>query len=349
VEPLKSLRVFWSSRPEWVRNLLLLGFALSVPLAAQLTSQPTYILNVLVSVGVYMVLAMGLNIVVGMAGLLDLGYIAFFAVGAYSMAILSTQYGWSFWEVLPVAAALAGTFGVLLGAPTLPLRGDYLAIVTLGFGEIIRISLNNLDWLTKGPQGISGIKPPSLPWWGSNGWMWLDLYQPIQLYYVVLLFVFAAWTISSRLKDSRIGRAWLAIREDEIAAAAMGIDTVRLKLLAFSSGAAFAGTIGAFFASQLSFVSPESFTLFESVIVLSMVVLGGMGSVPGAAMGALLLVLLPEALRGFAEYRMLIFGAALVLVMLIRPQGLFGEDSSARESAPKPLPDAQQPTVQPKV
>jgi branched-chain amino acid transport system permease protein len=184
-----------------------------------------------------MVLSMGLNIVVGMAGLLDLGYIAFFAIGAYSMAILSTNFGWSFWMVLPVAGLLSATFGVLLGAPTLRLRGDYLAIVTLGFGEIIRISLNNLDWLTNGPQGIAGVRAPSVPWIGSKGLTLIDLYQPAQLYYLALALVCAVWWTTSRMKNSRIGRAWLAIREDEIAAQAMGIDTVRMKLLAFASGA----------------------------------------------------------------------------------------------------------------
>jgi len=328
VDIFKNLAGFWSTRPAWVRFLVVVLAAVGVPLLAQLTSQPTYIMNVLVSVGIYMVLAMGLNIVVGMAGLLDLGYIAFFAVGAYSMAILSTQYGWTFWMVLPVAAVLAGGIGVVLGAPTLPLRGDYLAIVTLGFGEIIRITLNNLDWLTRGPQGIAGIKPPMVPWVSNGGLIWLELYQPVQLYYLALVFVGGAWLITSRLKNSRIGRALVAIREDEIAAAAMGIDTVRLKLLAFASGAAFAGVIGVLFASQISFVSPESFTLFESVIVLAMVVLGGMGSVVGAMLGAFILVVLPELLRGFSEYRLLIFGAALVLVMLIRPQGILGDDSS---------------------
>ncbi|WP_218081490.1 branched-chain amino acid ABC transporter permease [Anthocerotibacter panamensis] len=331
---LKNFQAFWSSRTPLVRGLVLIALGLFIPLAAQLTSQPTYILNVLVSAGIYMVLAMGLNVVVGMAGLLDLGYIAFFAVGSYSMAILSTNFGWSFWAVLPVAALLAGTFGILLGAPTLPLRGDYLAIVTLGFGEIIRISLNNLDWLTKGPQGIAGIRPPSVPWWGADGFTWLELYQPIQLYYLALIFVTGIWLITSRLKDSRIGRAWFAIREDEIAAAAMGINTVRLKLLAFASGAAFAGVVGVLFASQITFISPESFTLFESVIVLSMVVLGGMGSVPGVAFGAVLLVVLPEVLRSFSEYRMLIFGLALVLVMLLRPQGLLGDGRVAQEMNP---------------
>jgi branched-chain amino acid transport system permease protein len=317
------------------RNGILLLLALLFPLLAQLTPQPSYLVNVAVTVGIYMVLSMGLNIVVGMAGLLDLGYIAFFAIGAYSMAILSTNFGWSFWMVLPVAGVLAGSFGVLLGAPTLRLRGDYLAIVTLGFGEIIRISLNNLDWLTNGPQGIAGVRAPSVPWIGSNGLTLIDLYQPAQLYYLALALVCTVWWTTSRMKNSRIGRAWLAIREDEIAAQAMGIDTVRMKLLAFASGATLAGIVGVLFAAQLTFVSPESFTLFESVIVLSMVVVGGMGSVIGAVAGAFILVVIPEVLRGFSEYRMLLFGAAMVLVMLVRPQGLFGEDRQTKASNQK--------------
>ncbi len=335
MDALTKLSALWTAQPQWLRGLVLLVLAAGIPLLAQLTSQPAYVVNVLVSVGIYMVLAMGLNVVVGMAGLLDLGYIAFFAVGAYSMAILSTQFGWTFWMVLPVAAALSAGVGVLLGAPTLPLRGDYLAIVTLGFGEIIRISLNNLDWLTNGPQGIAGVRPPVFPWWGSKGFMWVDITQPVQFYYVALVFVAVTWLVTSRLKISRIGRALVAIREDEIAAEAMGIDTTKLKLLAFSTGAGFAGLIGVLFASHLSFVSPESFTLFESVIVLSMVVLGGMGSVPGVTLGAFILVVLPEVLRGFSEYRMLIFGAAMVLVMLLRPQGLLGDDQKAQELVPE--------------
>lgn len=317
--------------PVPVRRYWLLGLGLLLPLLVQLTPQPGYLANVAVTISIYMVLAMGLNIVVGMAGLLDLGYIAFFAVGAYTMAICSTTLGWSFWIILPFAAGLAALFGVLLGAPTLPLRGDYLAIVTLGFGEIIRIALNNLGWLTNGPQGILGIASPTIPWIGAGGFTWLSLDQPIQIYFVSLGFVALIYSVTQRLKNSRVGRAWVAIREDEIAAEAMGIDTVKLKLLAFASGAAIAGMIGVLFASQLTFVAPESFTLIESVNVLAMVVIGGMGSVPGAILGALLLGGLPEVLRDFAEYRMLLFGAAMVLVMLLRPQGLLGDERRAAE------------------
>lgn len=317
--------------PVPVRRYWLLGLGLLLPLLVQLTPQPGYLANVAVTISIYMVLAMGLNIVVGMAGLLDLGYIAFFAVGAYTMAICSTTLGWSFWIILPFAAGLAALFGVLLGAPTLPLRGDYLAIVTLGFGEIIRIALNNLGWLTNGPQGILGIASPTVPWIGPGGFTWLSLDQPIQIYFVSLGFVALIYSVTQRLKNSRVGRAWVAIREDEIAAEAMGIDTVKLKLLAFASGAAIAGMIGVLFASQLTFVAPESFTLIESVNVLAMVVIGGMGSVPGAILGALLLGGLPEVLRDFAEYRMLLFGAAMVLVMLLRPQGLLGDERRAAE------------------
>lgn len=303
-----------------------------IPVLMQLTSQPSYLANVAVTVGVYMVLAMGLNIVVGMAGLLDLGYIAFFAVGAYTYAI-GFSHGLNFWLALPAAALLAAAFGVVLGAPTLRLRGDYLAIVTLGFGEIIRISLNNLDWLTKGPAGISNVPGPTIPWFSAGGFGWITLYQPLQLYFIALAFVGCIYWMTSRLKRSRIGRAWVAIREDEIAASAMGIDTVRLKLLAFATGAALAGMVGVLFASQLTYVSPDSFTLIESVMVLSMVVLGGMGSVPGVALGALILIVLPEALRGFTEYRLVLFGAAMILVMLIRPEGLLGEKQGV---APRP-------------
>jgi branched-chain amino acid transport system permease protein len=337
-----QLDKFLSKLPTPLRRYGLVGLGLLLPLLMQLTNQPSYLANIAVTVGVYMVLAMGLNIVVGMAGLLDLGYIAFFAVGAYTMAI-GSAHGLNFWLALPLAGGLAAFFGVLLGAPTLPLRGDYLAIVTLGFGEIVRIALLNLGWLTNGPSGISGVPGPIVPWIGSGGLTWINLFQPVQLYYVAFGFVVCVYWITTRLKASRIGRAWIAIREDEIAAKAMGIDTVKLKLLAFASGAALAGMTGVLFASQLTFVSPDSFTLIDSVMVLSMVVLGGMGSVPGVILGALILIVLPEALRGFSEYRMLLFGAAMVLVMLLRPQGLWGEDQkSSPEAVDLPVPAKKQ-------
>lgn len=332
----------FAALPTPVRNYGPLVVALLLPLLFQWSGQPGYLANIAVTVCVFMVLAMGLNIVVGMAGLLDLGYIAFFAVGAYTLAI-GAPFGLNFWTALPVAALLSAFFGLLLGAPTLPLRGDYLAIVTLGFGEIVRIALLNLGWLTRGPSGISGVPGPIIPWFGPSGFFWLSLSQPMQLYYVALAFVVFVYWMTGRLKYSRVGRAWIAIREDEIAAAAMGIDTIRMKLLAFASGACLAGITGVLFASQLAFVSPDSFTLMDSVMVLSMVVLGGMGSVSGAALGALILIVLPEMLRGFSEYRMLIFGAAMVLVMLLRPQGLLGDAAAppARptELTPDPTPE----------
>ena len=303
----------------------------------------------------FVMLALGLNIVVGFAGLLDLGYIAFFAVGAYCYALLaSPQLGvhWSFLVLLPLGALVAAVFGVTLGAPTLKLRGDYLAIVTLGFGEIIRILLNNLNRpvnITNGPQGVTLIDP--LQFAGisfSKTYTYGDFsIAPVHLYYFVFL-ACALLTIfiSLRLENSRIGRAWVAIREDELAAAAMGINTRNVKLLAFAMGATFGGVAGGLFASFQGFISPESFTLLDSVMVLCMVVLGGMGNVGGVVLGAILLTALPEALRYIgplqqqwlgrvfidpSDLRMLLFGLALVLMMLFRPAGLWPSKTRRRE------------------
>ncbi len=308
----------------------------------------------------YVMLALGLNIVVGFAGLLDLGYIAFYAVGAYLYALLaSPHFGlhWPVWAVLPLGALVAGLFGVLLGAPTLRLRGDYLAIVTLGFGEIVRIFINNLNApvnITNGPQGISQIDPVRIA--GVPLSKTLEVFgisfPSVYLYYylflaLTLLIVF----VSIRLEDSRIGRAWVAIREDEIAAKACGIDTRNVKLLAFAMGATFGGVAGGLFAGFQEFVSPESFGLMESIMVLCMVVLGGMGHIPGVILGGLLLAILPEALRHGAvpmqqaafgkvlldpeSLRMLLFGLALIAVMLYRPAGLWPEARRKREFAEK--------------
>lgn len=266
---------------------------------------------------IYIVLALGLNIIVGQAGLLNLGYVAFYAIGAYTYAILSTKFGLSFWPGLIAGAAVAAFFAVLLGSPTLRLRGDYFAIVTLGLGEITRIILNNWDSLTGGPNGISQVGRPMLA-----GYV---LHTTFDFYYLILLIVIGTVFAMKRLMTSRIGRAWIAIREDETAAEAMGINTFRLKLLAFVIGSAWAGLTGVFFAAKMAFVSPESFTFFESVMILCMVVLGGMGSIPGIILGALLLITLPEVFRDFQDYRMLAFGVALVLMMVFRPQGLLGE------------------------
>ena len=307
----------------------------------------------------YVMLALGLNIVVGFAGLLDLGYVAFYAVGAYLYAILaSPQFGihLPFWALLPLGAAVAGLFGVLLGAPTLRLRGDYLAIVTLGFGEIIRIFLNNLNApvnITNGPQGINMIDPIRV---GGH-----SLTQPIEIlgvqlsgahthYYLFLALTLLVIFVALRLQDSRIGRAWAAIREDEVAAAAMGINTRNVKLLAFAMGAVFGGVGGGLFAALQGFVSPESFTLMESIMILCMVVLGGMGHIPGVILGAVLLTVLPELLRYIgplqerllgevvvdpADLRLLLFGLGLILVMVFRPQGLWPSPVRARELKPE--------------
>jgi len=275
-----------------------------------------YYRDIMTLTGMYIVLALGLNIVVGQAGLLNLGYVAFYAVGAYTYAILSTAYGLSFWPGLAAGALAAAGFAALIGLVTLKLRGDYFAIVTLGLGEITRIVLNNWDSVTGGPNGISRIGRPAIA-----GYL---LHRTSDLYYLILLMVVITIFAMRRLIASRIGRAWIAIREDEIAAEAMGINAFRLKLLAFVLGSAWAGLAGVFFAAKMAFVSPESFTFFESVMILCMVVLGGMGSIPGIVLGALLLITLPEVFRDFQDYRMLAFGAALVLMMIFRPQGLLG-------------------------
>jgi branched-chain amino acid transport system permease protein len=333
----------------------------------------------------YVMLALGLNIVVGFAGLLDLGYIAFYAVGAYMYALLASPHLWqqfpaiaaafpdglhiSIWWVIPLGAGLAAIFGVLLGAPTLKLRGDYLAIVTLGFGEIIRIFMLNLNAplnITNGPQGISQIDPvsvfgmPFVGGAGSGGYvslLGLKIHNTYLYYYLFLFLTIVTIIICIRLQDSRIGRAWMAIREDEIAAKAMGINTRNTKLLAFAMGATFGGVAGAMFSAFQQFVSPESFSLNESIMVLAMVVLGGIGHIPGVILGAVLLAILPEALKfglpplrefvinnlvtplagktdGFIAtfvknllepevFRFLIFGLAMVIIMLYRPKGLW--------------------------
>jgi branched-chain amino acid transport system permease protein len=309
----------------------------------------------------YVMLALGLNIVVGFAGLLDLGYIAFYAVGAYMYALLASPHltsnfpalaamfpqGFhsSIWMVIPLGAALAAFFGVILGAPVLKLRGDYLAIVTLGFGEIIRIFLNNLNAplnFTNGPQGITLIDPVRIA--GVNfgrpqNVFGIELPSVYLYYYLFLFLAIVTIVVCIRLQDSRLGRAWMAIREDDIAAKAMGINVRNVKLLAFALGATFGGVAGAMFAAFQGFVSPESFSLMESIIVLAMVVLGGLGHIPGVVLGALLLAIFPEVLRHTvvpvqqqlfgkvlidAEVlRMLLYGLAMVIVMLYRPKGLW--------------------------
>ncbi|GAB1621538.1 high-affinity branched-chain amino acid ABC transporter permease LivM [Agarivorans albus] len=285
---------------------------------------------------IYVMLGLGLNVVVGLAGLLDLGYVGFYAVGAYTYALLSAD-GFGFWLCLPIAGAMAALFGFLLGFPVLRLRGDYLAIVTLGFGEIIRLLLNNLTHLTGGPNGISGIPKPTLFGLEFNrrlkgegfdtfhnffGISYNSQYKVIFLYLMALLLVVLTVIVINRLLRMPIGRAWEALREDEIACRSLGLNPTVVKLSAFTIGAAFAGFAGSFFAARQGFISPESFTFIESAIILAIVVLGGMGSQIGVVLAAIIMTVLPEMAREFNEYRMLMFGLMMVFMMVWRPQGL---------------------------
>lgn len=276
-----------------------------------------YQVNIMTTALIYVVLGLGLNIVVGLAGLLDLGYVAFYAVGAYTYALLNHHFGLGFWTILPLGAAMGAIFGILLGFPVLRLRGDYLAIVTLGFGEIVRLILENWNEFSFGPSGISNIPRPGF--WGID----MSL-KSASIYIYFLMIALALFTILvvNRLQNSRIGRAWIALREDEIACQAMGIDKTRTKLTAFALGATWAGMVGVIFAAKTTFINPASFTFLESAIILSIVVLGGMGSIIGVIIGALVLILLPEYLRAFSDYRMLLFGLTMVVMMVFRPQGI---------------------------
>jgi branched-chain amino acid transport system permease protein len=311
----------------------------------------------------YAMLALGLNIVVGYAGLLDLGYVAFYAVGAYLYAMLASPHigmHWPLWALLPIGALLAASFGAVLGAPTLGLRGDYLAIVTMGFGEIIRLFLRNLN-ITNGPAGIDLIDPIQIggfSFGSSHSLLGWDLPSIYSYYFLFVVLTALIVLVSYRLSDSRIGRAWAAIREDEIAAKSMGLNTRYLKLMAFAMGAAFGGISGVLFAGFQGFISPESFTMGESVMILCMVVLGGMGHLSGVIMGAILLAILPEAFRPLSQFqqitfghvwldpanlRMLMFALALIMVMILRPEGLWPSPVRRRELHPN---DAMPASVQ---
>jgi branched-chain amino acid transport system permease protein len=337
-------------------RFLLIGamIALAAALPAMLpyiTADTTYWTSIMTKIGIATLLALGLNVVVGFAGLLDLGYVAFFAVGAYAFGIMTGaarfnvllsehviggtkvpmwhMYTWLFFFA---ALAIALVAGVILGAPTLRLRGDYLAIVTLGFGEIVRITANNLASVTNGALGVNNIPHPRVDVAGIH----YEFGLSNEPYYWLLLAVIVIWIfILGRINNSRVGRAWAAIREDEVAAATMGVPTVRMKLLAFAMGAAVASLGGVIYASQVSFVSPDQFTLFNvdfgSVIILAMVVLGGMGGIAGPILGAALIIFLPERFRFLGDARLLVFGAALVIVMALRPQGLIPSRRRAAE------------------
>jgi len=279
-----------------------------------------YQTNIMITGLIYVMLGLGLNTVVGLAGLLDLGYVAFYAVGAYSYALLNYHFGMSFWTVLPIGAGMGAFFGILLGFPVLRLRGDYLAIVTLGFGEIIRLILENWNEFSFGPSGIANIPRPSF-----FGVQFSLQNATIYIYYLMIVLVVFTIFVVERLQNSRIGRAWIALREDEVACEAMGIDKRKTKLTAFALGATWAGMAGVIFAAKTTFINPASFTIWESIIILCIVVLGGMGSIVGVIIGAFVLILLPEYLRVFSEYRMLVFGGMLVLMMVFRPGGIISD------------------------
>ena len=312
----------------------LLVFTLLVPV---IFYNQRYILDLAILVLTYVMLGWGLNVVVGLAGLLDLGYVAFYAVGAYSYALLATNFGLSFWVCLPLAGFLASLWGVMLGFPVLRLRGDYLAIVTLAFGEIIRLVITNWQSLTGGPNGVSGIPRPTLfgiPLTAGDDGLAARLgieFDPTQrivfLFYVILALALLTNWVTIRLRRLPIGRAWEALREDEVACRALGINTTTTKLTAFATGALFGGFAGAFFATRQGFISPESFTFQESALVLAIVVLGGMGSQLGVALAALTMIGGFELFRGLEQYRMLVFGIAMVLLMIWRPRGLIGHRS----------------------
>jgi branched-chain amino acid transport system permease protein len=318
----------------------------------QLPFADRYVVDTATQVLIYVMLGWGLNVVVGLAGLLDLGYVAFYAVGAYSYALLAKNFGLSFWECLPLAGVFAAMFGILLGFPVLRLRGDYLAIVTLGFGEMIRILLINWTSLTGGPNGLTSIPRPDFfglaftrsPGAGERafhevfGLEFSTMHRITFLYYLILvLALFTGWAVE-RMRRLPVGRAWEALREDEIACRSLGINHTTTKLTAFAIGASFGGFAGSFFATRQGFISPESFTFIESATILAIVVLGGMGSQVGVVLAATVLVLLPEVFRELAHYRMMVFGLAMVLIMVWRPTGFVTQRTPTVRLADYPAP-----------
>ena len=347
VDPLEKrapTRLQSPQRQQWIRWGTLAAIALVLIFLPRVLG--LFLSDVLDTVGLFILMGLGLNIVVGFAGLLDLGYVAFFAIGAYTMGVLTSpelsHNPLTYWEALPVALLVAVLSGVILGLPVLKMRGDYLAIVTLGFGEIVRLLVLS-DWLRPwlgGPEGIQGIAHPII---GP-----FDFGSQQMLYLVILVFIAIAVFIAIRLKDSRLGRAWMALREDEDVAKAMGINHVTTKLMAFASGAFFAGLGGTIFAAKLSSAYPQSFQFLVSINVLSLIIIGGMGSIPGVLVGGLVLVGMPEILREFADFRYLVYGAVLVAMMLTRPEGLIPEtrrelelheaEAEAVDVEPQPAP-----------
>ena len=327
----QRIRDWWAEAPGWARwsvyAAIIVG-ALLLPASAIgsfMTPQSDWATVLFYPIGVYIALAIGLNVVVGYAGLLDLGYVAFFAIGGYAMAVFGTMWGWNFWEILVVGVLLTSVSGLILGAPTLRLRGDYLAIVTLGFGEIVRISAQNTDAIG-GPRGIAGIPhPPTLSEFEIFGIKPLryGLLDPRPYYYLLVFFIVLTIIFVKRLEKSRVGRAWGAIREDEDAAELMGVPTFRYKLAAFAIGAAIGGAVGVIWAGKVISIIPANFPFFLSATILAAVFLGGSGNIPGVILGAFLIAWLPERFRVFQDYRVLLFGAALVLMMALRPEGIW--------------------------
>jgi len=325
----------WRALPgvaRWIGYVAMFAFAISLPdipnLANIMAPGSSWQRILFFPISIYVLLALGLNVVVGYAGLLDLGFVAFYAIGAYSMAILGTYHGWGFWEVLPVGIGGAMLAGLLLGTPTLRLRGDYLAIVTLGFGEMIRVTANNVEYLG-GPRGINNIpRPPSI---GNVSFLHYGVLNSRPYYYLVVVVIAIVIVIMKRLEKSRVGRSWTAIREDEDAAQLMGVPTLKFKLWAFTVGAGVGGAAGVIFASSNSAIRPTDFTFILSATILAAVVLGGAGNLPGVILGAFLVAWVPEAARGFSQYRVVVFGAVLVFLMIFRPQGIWPSRIRAAE------------------
>jgi branched-chain amino acid transport system permease protein len=327
----QRIRDLWAEAPRlarWGVYIALIIGALLLPAPAIggfMTPRSDWATVLFYPIGVYVALAIGLNVVVGYAGLLDLGYVAFFAIGGYAMAVLGTMWGWSFWEILVVGVLLTSVSGLILGAPTLRLRGDYLAIVTLGFGEIVRITAQNTDAIG-GPRGIAGIPhPPTLSDFEVFGIQPLryGLLDPRPYYYLLVFLIVLTIIFVKRLENSRVGRAWAAIREDEDAAELMGVPTFRYKLASFAIGAAIGGAVGVVWSAKVISIIPANFPFFLSATILAAVVLGGSGNIPGVMLGAFLIAWLPERFRVFSDYRVLLFGAALVLMMALRPEGIW--------------------------
>ncbi|MGQ9677054.1 MAG: branched-chain amino acid ABC transporter permease [Chloroflexota bacterium] len=318
MQALKFPRVGVLRLPRWLGLALLVGW-LAIPLVLR---DWDYGVHIAISVALYVILALSLNLVNGQAGQLNLGHAAFFGIGAYTAALLMLLQGWSFWATLPVAFGLTAVFGLIVGLPSLRVGGDYLGIVTLGFGEITRLVLINWMDLTRGPMGLPGIPPPSL--FGH------DFTGKLPYFYLITVFAMLTWFVMKRLTVSKFGLQMLSLREDERVASTLGVDTGRIKLASFAIAAAFAGLAGAFYASYISFISPDTFVLNDSIIMLCMVVLGGMGSMVGSMIGACILIVAPEALRFMQDWRLVLYGVLLTGMMIYRPSGIWGLERRTR-------------------